>query len=446
MPRYEDLLEPAAQMGVGLATTLTGEPSPFKSYEDALEPPLDLKEPPVSPEQRKLTAAKRLPTTRETTETLLRGSGVSMGGIAGSETGAALLTRAPWLARILGSGVGQGAANMGIDVATGQPPDVKTAGLVAAAGVAGEAIPTAVGYGASRVSGVPSRTIQETLGMSPTKRISTMYGKPPLEAELLQSDAAVAAAKEAIGTKTTGRLAAEQKIRDFDVAGTVDTRPLKQYMMGRIKSEPWRSEGQKAANTILQRKISELPDDMHMQDFDEWITEHTKPVSQKIGTIDQQLPTDVRKGIVSFARSYRNRIMPEAQQDFAEASRDIKSFKNFRKQVADIRGDPKTSVESIWRRVRNNQALLRAFQQFDESATRNGIESHFADDALQLARKRDWTSDDIFHAYLILRGAQRFLIRPLIAKPSLALAHPTGIVAGGAMAAFENAMEPESNP
>lgn len=446
--RYEDLLEPdysqPVRAGLALGEALTGV-KPVRlagtvRYEDLIEPAH------TSPEQRELDVIKYSPTPHQMREAMLRGSLVGLGGYGGGETGASVLARVPWLGRILGSGIGQPLTNMSMDVMERQKPDLTAAGLVSGAAVAGEAIPTAIGYAGARMSGVPSKTIRETLALSPGKRVSSMYGRPAPEAEMLQADAAAAAAKRALGTKTVGRQAVEQKIADFDIAGVVDTKPVKSYLLSKIRPEPWRSEGQKTANSILERTMRDLPDNMRMEDFDAWITEHTKPISGKIGAIDQQLPTSVRKDIVRYARRYRDQAMPQAKADYQQASSDLNSFKKFRKQVAEVQGDPKIGVEAIWRRIPRNQSLLRIFKRFDEAATRNGIDSHFADDALQLSRKRDWTSDDIFHAYLILRGAQRFIIRPLIAKPALAAAHPTGLAAGGAMAAFESAMDPRNNP
>ena len=226
----------------------------------------------------------------------------------------------------------------------------------------------------------------------------------------------------------------------------VDITPIKQRLSKMIKSEPWRSEEQKSANAILRGKIADLPDQMKIADFDQWITEHTKPIGKKIGAIDQSLPVEARKEIAAFGRQYRNKVIPRAKADFLQASKDLGAYKRFRKQILDIQGDPKISVENIWRRLPQNQELLRTFRRFDEAATRNGIPSNLAEDALYLAKKRDWTSDDIFHAYLILRGAQRFIIRPVLAKPSLVAAPTVGRVAGAATAAFTETMQPRSNP
>lgn len=243
----------------------------------------------------------------------------------------------------------------------------------------------------------------------------------------------------------------------------VDMGPVKQRLERMIKPEAWRSEEEKAVNAAVQKEIGKLPDQMKMRDFDEWITGHTKAVQGQIGAIDSGLSPAAKKEIVRYARGYRNQVLPEARRDFLQSSKDIGTFKRFRKQIMEMKGDLKTSVESVWRRLPQNNELLRAFRRFDEAATRNGIESHLADDAIALARKRDWTSEDVMHAYLLLRGAQRFLIRPLIAKPAILFSKPVAAAAGTGMEglmspvakpfdtkvaneAFMSAMNPRNNP
>jgi hypothetical protein len=303
--------------------------------------------------------------------------------------------------------------------------------------------------------------MRETLGQGGFRRLRTTIGGVGDEEIINEAEQLRRMGAKARVEKSPGRIAAERKMAAFDKSqtttrevyeppmstrteevGGVDFAPIKQRIL-KLVDDRATSTGRVAVNEQLRRTAERLPERGTMDDLDHFIREYTEPIKGQVQNLEASLPTAVQQKIVAGARRYRNSLLPEAKPDFAKAQAYMKATKNIRSMLVDKNGDLKKSAEGVWRSIPRNKVVLRSFQEYDRV---HGTE--FAEKALDLARRANWTPGDGATALGMIDASVGWFGRAAattsraVGKGLVSSAIPAGRSAAAA-AAFYNAM---SNP
>lgn len=370
--------------------------------------------------------------------------GAGLGGVGARALGQAVIPRAMAYVGPLVAGAGEAAGAFGGNLAIGQKPKDAAVNALIAGGIGAgtELGAQEVGRGFSRAGRVTPRTMNETLGQGGFQRARTTLAGVGENELIGEARTAASKATKARIETSPGRVAAKAKISAFDTANPdspIDFAPIKNKILSMVDKRAT-STGRIAVNNQLESIAERIPERGSMDDLDFFIREHTEPVKGQVKNLEASLPANVQKSIVSFSRGYRNQLLPEAKADFASASRYLKSTKMLRSMLVDKEGNLKRGVENVWRQIPRNKVILEAFQNFDQVHGTN-----FADRALDLARRANWSPGDAASALGMVDASVGWLGRAVntgtrgIGKAFITGAIPAGRSAAG-LAAFHQAM------
>lgn len=336
-----------------------------------------------------------------------------------------------------------------------------------------------------RAGKVTPRTMRETTAQGGFNRLRTMMGGVGEEEIVNEAEQLRRMATKARVEKSPGRVAAESKMRAFDESAAakvpiedvearynagvydpeimrggklqtpqtihereiaaVDMAPIKQRILSLVDKDAT-STGRIAVNNQLKGIAERLPERGTMADLDHFIREHTEPIKGQVQNLEASLPTGVQQKIVAGARRYRNTLLPEAKTDFAQAQNYMKATKNIRSMLVDKNGDLRKGAENIWRGIPRNKVVLRSLQEYDRV---HGTK--FAEKALDLARRANWTPGDAQDALGMIDASAGWWRRATaltarsVGKGLIGAAIPAGRAAA-ATTAFYSAMNPRNNP
>lgn len=410
-------------------------------------------------------------------EQMKRAAQVVIPGVASAAGGSlarmGLVHFAPKAAPYVGplvSGVGEATGSFLGSIGTGVPPKeaVRGAAITGGVGVGVEGGLQALGRGFSRAGRVTPRTVRETQQQGGFNRLRTTFRGVGDREYLEEAKRLERGSTLKRVDKSPGRMRAESKMRDFDVAnpeqtttvpgppvgfipgrqvpgapqtvtqGPVDFEPIRQRILSLVDDRAT-STGRIAVNNQLRGMADRIPESGTMDDLDFFIREQTEPIRGQVQNLEAALPASVQQRIVSFARGYRNRILPEARRDFAAASRYLAATKRIRSMLVDKSGNLRRGVEGVWRQIPRNKVVMEAFENYDKVHGTN-----FANRALDLARRANWSPGDGATALGMLDagvgwwGRAAATTSRAVGKVLTISAIPAGRIAAGMTAASES--------
>lgn len=403
-------------------------------------------------------AGRRL-TSKEMSEMLLQGALASAAQGAGSELGANLSPAHPLIAGTVGSFAGGTAGDLFWDALAGRAPRPGKSAVVGGAGAAVEGATGALGVMGARGGAVSKRAVAGTLQQGPMKstiqalrgkgvtlgRSGEMFGGIKEGADVRMAEQAAEASTQALSRTnlSPGRRAAEAKMDAFDNAGnTVDMAPIKAHIDAQIRPNAVPAERQKV-NDYLSDLKDRIPDRMSMKEYDLFIRDLTDPVRGQIGNIESSAGVAIQKGIASFMRGHRDRVvLPGAAKDFAAASQYLGDVQGLRDRLVNQVGELKPGAENLWLKSLRTTRIREAMKRYDK-ATGDDLFVR----ASKLARKQQWTPEDGKTASGWLEALAGWIGRASVmlgrgaGKVAIAASRPAGhATSAGVQQMFESAM------
>lgn len=320
----------------------------------------------------------------------------------GGGVGMGLLKSTPVLGRLLGSSIAQG----GVALAEGATP--MEAAKSAGAGLLVEGGMARLGAKSALKRGVPPGVVGGTMERTTPGMAAEMFGKVTPEQEAAQAIRTSNATKEALGTISEGRKAAEtmmafrDKLRvSLGMEPGVDTASIVQTMREQIHPEATLPERQ-ALNEWIEERAASLPPRMTHERLDSFIREWRETIKSTYGRGKSEItvPQRVRRTTVDSAKALRDKLMPEAAPHFAQAEEYLGATKKLQKMLIDKEGDVRPGAVGMWRQAMENDIIMQRLREFDRvtEGKYNVTES-----GLRLARKKAWTSQNAVQAVSILR-------------------------------------------
>lgn len=314
---------------------------------------------------------------------------------------------------------------------------------------------TAIQKIAGAAGGIPKPAINKVNEAAPFggRKAYQMIREAPPEAEMQIAEAAQQSVKSA---RSPSYQRAKAYVRRYDATqDEIDTTPIYERIVSRFRSPIGNAKAvttdEAAANKALDDLADTLPDKMSMAELESYVRRIRSSISGHYGQPGGNLKTQDLKDISAFARQYRDELLTGASgkygpKQFAQSSTEMDAIKNFRRTILDNKGNLRSGVENIIRRLPRNRVLMKVFERYD-AATGEDI----AVQARELGLKRQWTPTDLKDAGSMLEALMGRLNR-LTGPPARAVAKgitvgvpPRGYPSRGAAAtaAFMQAMEQE---
>lgn len=461
---YEDYLEPVpsplVRTGQKLGEVLGTGPTPRLTgtlrYEDLLEPA------PTSEGQQQLDVAKYTPTPQQQRDALLTGGGVMMGGVAGAESGAALLPQAPWLGRLVGSGFGQGGMQYTGARASGvQPREATNQALtVGGTGMGVQGAADMVGGLAGLTTSIPGRTLKNTMNMGTQERAGTMIGSP---GDFATRDIGVSlrkSIKQAYNDYSPGRLSKVQHIADAESLGVTIPRSALDSAIDTGIAEAGVAEGR--ANSIAAARLNSLKKGLAKKFPGGIMTPSQADAQLQAFQRDAEMASArnnpfLAKTYYDLKDSLRKSFFDAVDQavpgsDMAKATKEASDYLRSIEQLDQFVSTktPENFADALFTKGKPQPSELVALRDFEKQ---NGTGGMIERDIHRLSMKKDWSSEESGRAYYLTRLVEKILGKP-ISKIALVSAQPLGNVAAGyqsvnqgsAKRAFTQAMNPQANP